>query len=318
MKKLSNINESVWGGMLSRSTGDTVRKEDNVNLLNMEGFEKYLEAHYTYTQKYSKCGFPMVSSNKRYTTVGIPTFAIIDNKFGTSYFHLTLKEENDEYILSLSRSTERFHIYDVLGEEYIMTDSDNSWDYIIKPKEGKVDKHFFLTVLDFIIANIQSPEENVVEKKSVNESVWGGMLDRSVGDTVRKEDDINKLDLDGMWDYIQKNYTTVVHAMPLMSRHDSSSFISYPMFIVGYTLYRIDLQFKNDKISEIQLEANNKICSEFIDILKEKYDVDDCGGFGMIKIHSKTHKLTNQDAIDIINTIIDNSSKPAIKRKENS
>jgi len=30
MKKLSKIDESVWGGMLDRSTGDTVRKEDDI------------------------------------------------------------------------------------------------------------------------------------------------------------------------------------------------------------------------------------------------------------------------------------------------
>ena len=71
-----------------------------------------------------------------------------------------------------------------------MTDCEKSWDYDIKPKKGSVDKEFFITVFDFINANLQSPEESVVERKPINESAWGDMRKRSAGKQIRKEDDI--------------------------------------------------------------------------------------------------------------------------------
>ena len=36
MRKLSEITESIWSDMQDRSAGDTVRKEDDVNLLDSD------------------------------------------------------------------------------------------------------------------------------------------------------------------------------------------------------------------------------------------------------------------------------------------
>ena len=151
----------------------------------------------------------------------------------------------------------------------------------------------------------------------LKESLFGNMSDKGRGEVAKKEDDINHLDLDGLWDYINSNYEIIPQAMPLKSKNDTYAFISLPAFWVRYKLYRVDFKFKDDKIVEIQFEANEIICSEFIDIIKEKYDVDNCGGFGMIKIYSKTDKLTNKDAIDIIDIVISNTKNPALKKITN-
>ena len=42
--------------------------------------------------------------------------------------------------------------------------------------------------------------------RKLSESIWSDMQDRSAGDTVRKEDDVNLLDSDGLYDYINKHY----------------------------------------------------------------------------------------------------------------
>ena len=37
MRKLSEITESIWSDMQDRSAGETVRKEDDINLLDRDG-----------------------------------------------------------------------------------------------------------------------------------------------------------------------------------------------------------------------------------------------------------------------------------------
>ena len=56
-------------------------------------------------------------------------------------------------------------IYKLLDKEYDFSEAEDSWDHIIKPKEGKVDYKFFLDVIDFIIDNVKPPEESIIRKK---------------------------------------------------------------------------------------------------------------------------------------------------------
>ena len=46
MRKLSEITESIWSDMQDRSSGDKIRKEDDVNLLDRDGFYNYIMEHY--------------------------------------------------------------------------------------------------------------------------------------------------------------------------------------------------------------------------------------------------------------------------------
>lgn len=312
MKKLSKIEESVWGGMLSRSTGDTIRKEDDVNLLDMEGFEKYIESHYTLIEKYKDC--VMVSSNKIHTSLVILVFAIQGD--GTSYFHIFLKEEDGKYVLTIDKTLQKLHIYDLLREEYIMTDCLNSWRYELKPKVGKVDKQFFLTVLDFIIANVQLPEEkSIVKKKSVNESVWGGMLDRSVGDSVRKEDDINNLDMDGLYNLIFDLYELVDEDSIPLKGHVSQSrtYFHIPIF-KNHHIYPLDVIFDDNKISEIKLMTYMVCIENFKHPLTDKFSIiknpDDS-----LKITSKDGEVSNQICMDLIKTIVEDAPEPYLKKR---
>ena len=224
----TEINESAWGEMRKRSAGNKIRRE-----MTMEEFKNYLEKRYRFTKKYENCDFPMISHNQIYTAIGMPGFAIKNDRLGTSYFHLLLYMVNDGgYVLTLSKTIQKLHIFDVLRNEYIMTDCEKSWDYDIKPKKGSVDKEFFITVFDFINANLQSPEESVVERKPINESAWGDMRKRSAGKQIRKEDDINLLDRDGLYDYLASHYKPL---NSFVNIQNSSSFnrIDVPVLIQG-------------------------------------------------------------------------------------
>ena len=49
MKKLSQINEHLWSGIIKRSETGEVRKEDDVDLLDIDQFQEYLNDHYDIT-----------------------------------------------------------------------------------------------------------------------------------------------------------------------------------------------------------------------------------------------------------------------------
>lgn len=162
MKKLSNINESVWGDMRKRAEGFDDRKEDKVNLnnLDMKNFKDYLESHYEPTGDFDN----YLSYNQIFTTVSILAFGVEDS-IGMSYFHLSLHKNVADYTLSINRTAQLLNIFELLKKEYVMEDSKHSWDYVIKPKKGEVDKKFFIEVLKFILSNTQPPEKNTVKEK---------------------------------------------------------------------------------------------------------------------------------------------------------
>ena len=70
------------------------------------------------------------------------------------------------YVVKLNRRGAGMPIYKLLDKEYDFSAAEDTWDYIIKPKEGKVDYKFFLDVIDFIIDNVEYPkEESIIRKK---------------------------------------------------------------------------------------------------------------------------------------------------------
>jgi hypothetical protein len=70
------IKESLWTDIQSRSAGDTVRKEDSIELLDMVGLYEYILSHYELT----------------------------DNRFemtyGTANMSITISNNGDEILLT--------------------------------------------------------------------------------------------------------------------------------------------------------------------------------------------------------------------------
>ena len=69
MRKLS---ESIWSDMQDRSTGEIVRKEDDVNLLDRDGFYNYIMEHYKTTTEDVTGPYAIINSeNKDYIAIPI-------------------------------------------------------------------------------------------------------------------------------------------------------------------------------------------------------------------------------------------------------
>ena len=201
------ITESIWSDIQDRSMGKTVRKEDDINLLDINEFCEYLKTIY-----------------KTNSDNNISVIKIEDNMY------LTICLYEDEY---------GYYRYIYYDGDYINTQLDvietlkclleferkfsikfNENDFVVNcidiyPKDKAripVTNKFFIEVLDFILDRINTPLEQKIKKISnIKESIWSDIQDRSMGKTVRKEDDINLLDVDEFIEYLKKSYNVLIH-----------------------------------------------------------------------------------------------------------
>ena len=154
MRKLS---ESIWSDMQDRSSGEIVRKEDDINLLDFDEFIEYLETHYELIDPYKD--FQMLSYNRIY----ICAFAYKCKDDSLSLFWLYLHNDDGKYTLTINKTAQKYQIFDLLKKEYIIKDA-KTWHYIIIPKNKKTDKKFFIEVLTFILSHIEYPEISIIRK----------------------------------------------------------------------------------------------------------------------------------------------------------
>ena len=152
----------------------------------------------------------------------------------------------------------------------------------------------------------------------ITESIWSDIQDRSAGDTVRKEDDINFLDRDGLCDYIYDLYKQIaLRPLPLKSyTSPTRTYFSIPIFRTSNIVYRLTCTFDNDKISNITLMAIDTDVKDFKQALIDNFDVT-IRDNGSLKITDKEGKVSNQVCMDLIKTIVENAPEPYLKKREN-
>ncbi len=233
MRKLS---ESIWSDIQDRSSGETKRKEDDINLLDRDGLYDYLTSHYKNTNSFA----PIYNSDT-YDTIKVP-FLI---QGGTDGVYLDF--EKNEVSISYASPYKVKGLFSKLADEFsLKSDSKTAW-YIISPKDGsEVTNTFYIYVIDFLIDNIPDSFERGV-KKIVNESIWSDIQDRSTGETVRKEDDINRLDGEGLYEYL-KNIYKELDSFQSIKLHPTMNTISVPIFVQGFKPYRVFFEFDNEEI----------------------------------------------------------------------
>ena len=158
------IKESIWSDIQDRSSGETVRKEDD----DLKSLKEYLETHYELIDPYKRHQMlsyarPATKTNNRiYTSVGICAFAYKQDN-SLLCFWLNLSDDNGKYTLSINKTAQKYNIFDLLKKEYILKDA-KTWDYIISPKNKKTDRKFFFEVLTFILSHVEYPEISIIRK----------------------------------------------------------------------------------------------------------------------------------------------------------
>ena len=317
MKKLSKITESIWSDMQDRSAGDVVRKEDDINLLDETGLLNYMKKVYMP---------PSPNDDLQIIGGGVNSGTIIASLFKTNEGHYNIiyqkmSESNPEITFPVCPDS---GIEDLLKEHYTVISIpryDNKI-YYIKPKDGsKITNKFFLEIIDFILDTIKDDDniyQVIFKKKHINESIWSDIQDRSMGKTVRKEDDINVLDCDELYDYIYSLYEQINQdSMPSKSQIvQRFTYFLIPIFKSGYKVYKLDCTFDNNKISKIRLMATDADVKDFKQSLIDNFDVT-INSDGALTITAKDGTVSNQVCMDLIKTIVENAPEPYLKKREN-
>ena len=159
--------------------------------------------------------------------------------------------------------------------------------------------------------------------RKLSESIWSDIQDRSTGETVRKEDDIELLDIDGFYDYLVKRYEYLYPKRYNILNYKLSHQIVIPMLksqdgiSLNLIMYNIDKP-KDAFIAIIDESPFNS--SDLVIKLRDKYKLISCGRFlPKIKIEPKSERdnINKSFFISIIDTILELNTEyePLIKKK---
>lgn len=160
-------------------------------------------------------------------------------------------------------------------------------------------------------------------------SAWSGILDRGRGDAEKKEDNIDHLNFDEFYEYLQKSYESVdgnkyyIVFYPYNSQLGIDR-IQIPIEIIpidGHTTtlitntppVSIDYSRNNKKITDVII--GSKLFKKYPNLenkLTDKYTIDK----SLVSPHisPKNGELTNTVCVDIIDTILGIVDNPLLKK----
>ena len=166
MRKLSEITESIWGKVLDRGAGDTIRKEDDVNLLDSDGLYDYLKKHYK-----GILPFAFIMNNYGMLSVPIIRGTVHNCVWYSPESKIKAVSIGDEIVSQvdglLNLLYDNFSIREINGEN---NDGKYTTLYWVSPKDGsEATNKFFIDVIDFLLENIpESPNYKKSIKKIEN------------------------------------------------------------------------------------------------------------------------------------------------------
>ena len=262
MKKLSKISESIWSDIQDRSAGEVVRDEDKFNpdyvdfgpettvywaINNLEVDDGEVKFYFDDVKDYNNNGWrlPTVDEvnqlkwNVRISwKEGCKHLEFDDGNElrlktnGSGGFHMWTKEINTKFPSSA-------YAYGF----------DNSYIFDVNNFNKSINRLFVFLVKD----------------KKVTESIWSDIQDRSSGETVRKEDDINHMDIYEFWEYLRDTY---ISQHPNRDTIDSpiDGAIAMPFFMKSdLMMYMLWIEFNDFNNHKIE-------CISLPDVTVSKYD----------------------------------------------
>ena len=158
------IKESVWDDMQERGTGDSIKTEDDINLLDFEGMYEYLNAHYdlmdddTVMYKYTR--------GKVY---GV-TVVIMD--VNGADFYIDYMNDGNENWITLNNYTDidLKPVVDKLNENFSIeemkvpqTSGHETYLLSVTPKSGELNNQFFITVLDTVLEDLDKSKTYIAK-----------------------------------------------------------------------------------------------------------------------------------------------------------
>ena len=323
------IKESVWGDIRKRGLGDESKEEDLIS-----DIYEYLNACYTVTDK-EKIEY-------KNDSILIPVFyykpirsyatIYIDSTGEVSFSSVAPNnyKKNDHYTKNYVNlvKDDCNDLYEKIKEKYSPEiDEFNGlecwYTFHITPECGKISKEFCSELIDFIINNMSDNNKNIskVLERKITESVWSDIRKQGLGGEVKKEDDINNLDIDGLYEYLKDTYKLSrfgeSFSRNVVKINDET--ISIPILMeyvpknMPQTLY-FSIKSKNDeKYISISPSLRNW-APDVYNLLKHHFTFDEVVkkqneivGVHYIKIKPKDgSEVTNKFYIDLIDFTLEN------------
>ena len=153
--------------------------------------------------------------------------------------------------------------------------------------------------------------------KKLSESIWSDMQDRSAGDTVRKEDDIDHLDYEEFFVYLQEHYQPkskkdnekIGGRTPITNMNVIEIFI--PIESIDDRIKTLMIVISNKDNSIVSISTSQTLFDKYVNLertLSNNYTLNPSKNSPRVYIKSNK-KPTNQtvvDLIDIFLAVVDN------------
>ncbi len=336
------IEESIWSDMQDRSSGDTVRKEDEYDIDEKElernvdqciktyvissvYYDKYDGSSDTFLkciQEWDRCicGNPHLYDRRFGKYVEpikvIPSYIKENWETGKSYKSLVDKKISEEekkvkdagFIKkpgeSISDTLSKWfdENFEKLGDDFCEEIEEYNDEYHSEGGSRSVD----LGVEDWWdnLEYIEQVEIYQDYMKKTNESIWSDMQDRSAGVTKRKEDDVNCLNYDGLYDYIKSKYSGKLYYIDKDYFWPKSETICVDI-IEDVSLYLKRLKDGSLEYILLSWTIGNDIDDSFLLRLKKRFFVSSSNPMREV-IKEKDGTCTNQTYIDVIDFFLEN------------
>ena len=345
--------ESVWVDIHKQSNKDLERKEDDVDLLSYDDFVKYLKN--TYESTYSS--YPIRTepslSNPAMMLIQIPLeiqkfdgvttktrvpVLTINYQTKSQGFHSYDKEQATCIALSSKFTFDAYpELEDMLGEKYDVDKSNKQatppGPVIVDSKTGPLLNSQCVDIIDIVLSVLKNP---LVSKKT-NESIWMDIHKRSTGDTERREESIDMMDINDFITYLQSRYKCNIPRKrykvenwflggedTLMQVDMPIEDISEPGIKMTYTLRLtydygkmecIDIASSFQTFFEEYPEFKKYVSDNYQLIKKSKEDFRSFGSDNLI-VSKPGKKLMFHDYVELIDKALSCVKKPYLKLNE--
>ena len=299
------ISESVWGNIRKKSMGQETRIEEDVNHMDFDTFADYIKDNYSEKGDWF---YVSESSDKKSRHIEIDiisginlSFNVVDGKI----YNILITNNANKYI-------------DVPGLKKIFNVNIlSNGIFSIIEKDLTKSNNTFVKLIEFFL------------EKKTNESVWGDIRKKSLGQETRIEEDVNSLSIDGFYEYLLSTYK---HSSFNLNRafDGISNFESGDMYDIYIPFER--MKTDSDRFMKLYLTYKKKknkytnICFHFDvlkynpeleHILKEKFIVEKSEALRQVDIYIKESRdIKNSDIIDLLDILLANAEYPALEKQE--
>ena len=197
LKSFEEFNESVWSDMQDRGTGDAIKNEDNIDFMDKDDFWSYLTVKYKVSG--SGCGvFKRMSSddwrNKDTLVVIIEKWKNElyrysyelefdwDNENNKSnlriYYHIDPLSTKNGWHYNVWQETQKDYKEDAFFKEYVDASKIFGDEYVIdknkiSPKNGNLENHHVIDILDKCLSIVKKPYVKKIKKPKYHKE-WVG------------------------------------------------------------------------------------------------------------------------------------------------